>query len=86
MIWSGWRSGCEFVMKNATTKQIGPQVNYETQQISTADYSNSKQEEQTAVTVSMHSTKGSLVRYLESEKAYSFHNWPKMSCAGPIRV
>jgi hypothetical protein len=39
---------------------------------------------QTAVTVSMQRTKGSEVRYLESESAYSFHNCPKRSCAGPI--
>lgn len=40
----------------------------------------------TAVIVSMHSTKGSEVRYRESERAYSFHNWPKRSWAGPIRL
>jgi hypothetical protein len=39
---------------------------------------------QTAVTVSMQRTKGSEVKYLESESAYSFHNCPKRSCAGPI--
>jgi len=38
----------------------------------------------TAVTVSMQSTNGSLVRYLESENAYSFQSCPKRSCAGPI--
>ena len=35
---------------------------------------------QTAVIVSMQSTKGSCVKYRESESAYSFHSWPKMSC------
>ncbi len=34
----------------------------------------------TAVTVSMHSTNGSDVMYLESENEYSFHNWPNRSC------
>ena len=38
----------------------------------------------TAVMVSMQSTNGSEVRYLESEKAYSFHSWPNRSCFGPI--
>ena len=36
--------------------------------------------ERTAVTVSMHKTNGSAVRYLESAKAYSFQNCPKRSC------
>ena len=40
----------------------------------------------TAVAVSMHNTKGSEVRYLESERAYSFHNWPKNSCEDAMRV
>jgi hypothetical protein len=40
----------------------------------------------TAVTVSMHSTKGSEVRYRESDNAYSFHSCPKRSWAGPICV
>jgi hypothetical protein len=43
-----------------------------------------KQGRQTAVTVSMQRTKGSEVKYLESESAYSFHSCPKRSCAGPI--
>ena len=34
---------------------------------------------QTAVTVSMHSTNGSEVKYRESERAYSFHNCPNKS-------
>lgn len=34
----------------------------------------------------MQSTNGSEVRYLESEKAYSFQSCPNRSCAGPIRV
>lgn len=34
--------------------------------------------------VSIHKTKGSCVKYLESESAYSFHNWPKTSCSEPI--
>ena len=34
----------------------------------------------TAVTVSMHSTKGSDVKYLESDQEYSFHICPKRSC------
>lgn len=42
--------------------------------------------EVTAVTVSMQRTKGSEVRYLLSERAYSFQSCPKRSCAGPIRV
>ena len=37
-------------------------------------------EKRTAVTVSMHKTNGSEVRYLESEKEYSFHSWPNRSC------
>ena len=37
-------------------------------------------EERTAVTVSMHKTNDSEVRYLESEKEYSFHNCPNRSC------
>jgi hypothetical protein len=40
----------------------------------------------TAVTVSIHRTNGSEVRYLESELAYSFHICPKMSVAGAMRV
>ena len=40
----------------------------------------------TAVMVSMHRTKGSDVRYLESDIAYSFQNWPKRSLAGAMRV
>ena len=36
--------------------------------------------EHTAVTVSMHKTKDSEVRYLESENEYSFHNCPNRSC------
>ena len=36
--------------------------------------------ERTAVTVSIHKTNGSEVRYLESENEYSFHNCPKKSC------
>ena len=34
----------------------------------------------------MHSTKGSDVKYRESESAYSFHNCPNRSWAGPMRV
>ena len=34
----------------------------------------------TAVTVSMHKTNGSEVKYLESEKEYSFHSCPNRSC------
>lgn len=37
-------------------------------------------EERTAVTVSMHKTKDSEVKYLESENEYSFHNCPNRSC------
>lgn len=37
-------------------------------------------EERTAVTVSMHKTNASEVKYLESEKEYSFHNCPNRSC------
>lgn len=33
----------------------------------------------TAVTVSIHNTKGSEVRYRESDQAYSFQSWPKKS-------
>lgn len=40
----------------------------------------------TAVIVSMHRTKGSDVRYLESAREYSFHSCPNRSCAGAIRV
>jgi hypothetical protein len=40
----------------------------------------------TAVMVSMQSTKGSEVKYRESERAYSFHSWPKRSFAEPMRV
>ena len=36
--------------------------------------------ERTAVTVSIHRTNDSEVRYLESEKEYSFHNCPNRSC------
>ncbi len=34
----------------------------------------------TAVTVSMHKTKDSEVKYLESENEYSFHSCPNRSC------
>ncbi len=44
------------------------------------------EEDLTAVTVSMHRTKGSEVRYRESESEYSFHSCPKRSCAPPMRV
>ena len=37
-------------------------------------------EERTAVTVSMHRTNDSEVKYLESEKEYSFHSCPNRSC------
>lgn len=37
-------------------------------------------QELTAVTVSIHRTNDSEVRYLESEKEYSFHNCPNRSC------
>jgi hypothetical protein len=40
----------------------------------------------TAVTVSMHSTNASEVRYLESDMAYSFHNSPKRSCLDAMRI
>lgn len=40
----------------------------------------------TAVTVSIQSTNGSLVKYLLSLNAYSFHNCPNKSCAPPIRI
>ena len=36
--------------------------------------------EHTAVTVSIHKTNDSEVRYLESENEYSFHNCPNRSC------
>ena len=36
--------------------------------------------ERTAVTVSMHKTNASEVKYLESENEYSFHNCPNKSC------
>lgn len=45
-----------------------------------------RDERHTAVMVSMHSTNGSEVKYLESDSAYSFHSCPKRSCFGPIRV
>jgi hypothetical protein len=38
------------------------------------------------VTVSIHRTKGSEMRYLESEYAYSFHIWPNRSVAGAMRA
>lgn len=37
-------------------------------------------EDCTAVTVSMHKTNDSEVKYLESENEYSFHNCPNRSC------
>ena len=43
-------------------------------------------EELTAVTVSMQSTKGSEVIYLESEYEYSFQSWPNRSCFSGIFV
>lgn len=69
-------------MKAATKKQTGPQVNYSTNKIKSANCLTDKEtqlgnwvrEIRTAVTVSMHNTKGSEVRYLESLNAYSFHN------------
>ena len=36
--------------------------------------------ERTAVTVSIHKTNDSEVKYLESENEYSFHNCPNRSC------
>ena len=38
----------------------------------------------TAVMVSIHKTKGSCVKYRESESAYSFQSWPKTSCNEPM--
>lgn len=40
----------------------------------------------TAVIVSIHRTKGSENRYLESESEYSFHSCPKKSCIPAMRV
>lgn len=42
--------------------------------------------QQTAVTVSMHSTNAFCVWYLESDNEYSFHNCPNKSCMLPIRL
>ena len=69
-------------MKAATMKHRGPQVNCALQIFSMEDLGPGEGEEtgkHTAVTVSMHSTKGSEVKYRESESAYSFHSCPKRS-------
>ena len=39
----------------------------------------------TTVQVSIQRTSGSDIMYRESDKAYSFHNWPKTSCMLAIR-
>lgn len=38
------------------------------------------------MTVSIQTTNGSEVRYLESESAYSFHSCPNRSCAGAMAL
>jgi hypothetical protein len=63
-------------MNAATMKQRGPHVNY-IRPVSTSLCIGL--ELLTAVTVSMHRTKGSEVRYRESERAYSFHSCPNRS-------
>lgn len=73
-------------MKAATMKQRGPQVNCAFNCISMDELPEKKDlgcrkwlGRRTAVTVSMQSTKGSEVKYRESESAYSFHSWPNRS-------
>ena len=57
----------------AITKQSGPHANWGECQYG-SKFECRVREELTAVMVSMQSTNGSEVRYLESEKAYSFHS------------
>lgn len=86
MAWSGWRKGCAARIKYTVKNERGPhKILQETGQPVKWQLS-SKALQLTAVMVSMHNTKGSEVKYLESDKLYSFHSCPKRSCRLPMRV
>ena len=69
-------------MSNATAKDMGPQQTYirHRQRFFFDPKERWLAEERTAVTVSMHKTNDSEVKYLESENEYSFHSCPNRSC------
>ena len=69
-------------MSSATANDMGPQQTWTQDRqfcVSNAR-GRMRDSEPTAVTVSIHKTNGSEVRYLESENEYSFHNCPNRSC------
>ena len=69
-------------MSNATANDMGPQQTWtQDRQLCVSNFKGIiRDREPTAVTVSIHRTNGSEVRYLESENEYSFHNCPNRSC------
>ena len=73
------------MMRTATTKESGPQKTYQIKSILVSyfpimNFDIKNKVRLTAVTVSIHNTNGSEVRYLESESEYSFHICPNRSC------
>lgn len=64
-------------MSTAVNNDKGPQVIYK---VSVLNRRDDWAHDYTTVQVSIQSTSGSEDRYLESDKAYSFHSWPKKSC------